>query len=199
MLWATLAPTLKSVITSIALQTSDPLWSSDWLDQQRPFASPTTQAEILLRIPTSRAVHDETRRVYDVGTQSIIATDHGVREFTLNVQARSYDLSYAAWAHEYLERIRTRIMRETPRAALLAAGVVLVERGPIVQVDGEVDGRALSVANLDLFMRAGFEDTPQTGLGWIEKIELTTHVKDSGGVELDHPPNLTEVLIPPGL
>lgn len=199
MLWATLAPTLKSAITSIALDAADPLWSAEWAEQAQPLVSPTVQAEILLRIPTSRAVYDETRRTYDANTQTITAVDHGLREFTLSIQARSYDLTYAAWAHEYCERIRTRIMRETPRATLLAAGVVLVERGPIVQVEATVDGRALSAANLDLFMRAGFEDAPQTGLGWIEKIELTTQVKNTDGVVLPTPPNVTDLLIPPGM
>jgi hypothetical protein len=195
MLWADIAPVLKSVIESIALEASDPLWATQWAAQQAPFMSPTVQADIVLRIPISRALYDEKRSTFDAVAQTVTRTNHGVREFTLNVQARSWDHSYATWALEYCERVRTRITRDVPRAALLAANVVLVERGNIQEVSATVDGRELSAANLDLFMRAGFEDS-ETGLGWIETIELTTHVKNAAGVELSAPPNLQAVTLP---
>jgi hypothetical protein len=197
MLWAAIAPVLLSVIQSIALETSDPLWSVEWARQQRAFGSPTVQAGVYLKITSSRPVFDEVRFKFHAPSNTVKDVIHGMRDFTLNVQCKSYSHAYADWAHEYAERIRTRMNRNAVRNSLIAVNTVFLEAGVITDVNGEEDGRELSLANLDLFFRAGFEDEPATGLNWIEKLELTSHLKSPDGVELPHPPNLTEALLPP--
>lgn len=191
MIWSEIADTLRSVIASVALETADPLWSTEWRDQKQTFASPTVQAKIVLHITSSADLMTEER--YDEDNVSEL---HGMRNFTLNVQAKSYNLEYEQWAFEYAERIRTRLRRATPRAALLAANVALVSAGPILSLKAIEDGHAVSVANLDLFMRCGFTDRDATPTGWIESLELTTHLS-SPADEWPVPPNLIAELLPP--
>jgi hypothetical protein len=199
MLWATLAPFIKTTITGLALDVADPLWTgAKFRDQKRPFISPTLGAEIVIRIAQSRVVAGDERATFTPGSPgSLSIAMHGIREFTVNVQAKSHKLEYAGWCHEYLERIRTRIMRRSVRDAMLVQNLICYEAGPIIELEGKEDGAALSVGSLDLFMRAGFVDTAETGQNWIETIELTSHVSDEGGTEYEQPAgNFTNEIMP---
>lgn len=199
MLWATLAPFIKTTLTGLALDVADPLWTGvKFRDQKRPFVSPTVKAEIVIRIAQSRRIAGGERATFTPGSPgSLSIAMHGVREFTVNVQAKSYRLEYAGWAHEYLERIRTRIERQSVRDAMLVQSLVCHDVGPIIELEGKEDGAALSVGSLDLFMRAGFVDTAETSQNWIETIELTSHVSDEGGTEYEQPAgNFTNEIMP---
>jgi len=202
--WGNAAQLLKTTIQSLALESADPLYAADfqavYADQAREGVHPGVQCELVLEITSSTDVMTGERRVFDPaangGQGDLSSAMHGMREFTLNVQAKSYDLTYSAWAIAYLERIRTRIWRSSTLEALIAADIAPFDTGPINKVDGKVDGHALSVANLDIRMRLSFSDTPQIGLGWIEKIELTSHIKKPDGTEYPVPPNVTALPIP---
>lgn len=195
MIWAEIAPVLLSTVQSLALRQTDPLWKAEWIDSKRTFGSPKSKVKIFLEVTSSREELTEERSVFVPGSPgSITRTQHGSREFTLNIQAKSYSQEYVDWAHEYAERIRTRIQRKTVLATLRAANVALVRVGEIRDMSYDEDGIALSVANLDVIMRAAFADDPQTGLGWIETIELTSHVQNPAGVEYPAPPNGTVVI-----
>jgi hypothetical protein len=197
MLWSTLAPVLRSTITSLALDATDPLFEAVWRDGQRPFVAPSVAAEIVLRVTSVKDVTTAERYTYTPSPAGLSSAMHGIREFTLNVQARSYDLSYSHLAIEYAERIRTRIKRRSVLDTLLPYGCTYVSSGPIADLEGREDGQALSIANVDLFMRAGFEDTSETGLGWIETISLTSHVLNAAGVEYPREAgNWSDVLMP---
>jgi hypothetical protein len=202
--WNAAATLLKSTIQSIALEASDPLYAADfqaaYRDTARENVHPVVQLELVLQITSSSDVMTGERFTFDPaangGNGELISTMHGMRDFTLNVQARSYDLSYSAWAITYLERIRTRIWRSSVREALIANGIAPFDLGPILDVQGKEDGHALSVANLDIHMRLSFTDTPQLGTGWFEKITLTSHVKKPDGTEYPAPPNVTALPLP---
>lgn len=205
MLWANLAPLLKSTITACALRATDPLYSAaftaEYKDQAKQLVNAMTQASIDLRITSTTDTLTGERWTFDpaanAGVGDLSSAMHGMRDFTLNVQCKSYDLTYAAWAHEYAERIRTRMHSRAVRDALLAGGdVTLVNAGKVQSVDGKEDGEAVSVASLDLFMRAGFVDAPLGGLNWIQTIILTSHVKKPDGTEYPVPPNVTNVALP---
>lgn len=199
MLYASLAPFLATTITNIALDVADPLFKVVYRDQKRPFVAPSKAVEIVLRVTSSRDVTTEERYTFTPGpVASLSSKMHGIREFTLNVQARSYDLTFARWAIEYLERIRTRIQRRSVRDLMIAQNVVHYGSSPITDAEGKEDGQALSIGNLDLFMRAGFEDgVTETGLGWIETIELTSHITNPAGVEYPREAlNFTDVIMP---
>jgi hypothetical protein len=204
MLWATLAPLLKSTITSLALRATDPLYSArfeaEYHDQRKKFTPPVTKASIDLKLTSSTDTFTEERSTFDPAANGGLGAQttslHGMRDFVLNVQCKSYDLAYAHWAHEYAERIRTRIQARAVRDALIGQNLTLVRCGAIIDLDGKEDGHAQSIANLDLFFRAGFEDATPGSVNWIESILLTSHVKNPAGVEYPAPPNVTDDLIP---
>lgn len=203
--WNDAATLLKDTIQSLALEASDPLFVADFTavyrDEAHENVHPIVQLELVLQITSSSDVMTGERRTFDQaangGLGELTSTMHGMRDFTLNVQARSYDLSYSAWAITYLERVRTRIWRSSVLEALIAQNIAPFATSPIVDLQGKEDGHALSVANLDIRLRLSFTDTPQTGLGWIEKILLTSHVKKPDGTEYSAPPNVTDLQIPP--
>lgn len=201
MLWATLAPLFKSTITSLALDTTDPLWQgAEFHDQQHTFVGPGAQVQIDLKITSMSATTEKVERLtFDQtangGVGALTSVMHGMRDLTLNVQFRSFDLRYDMWAHEYAERVRTRIWRSTVTDTLIAQNLTPVRMGPITDVAGKEDGQAVSVCNLDMFFRAGFADTPVTGLNWIQSIVLTSHTKNPGGIEYPVPPNFSNLSI----
>lgn len=203
MLWADLAPLLKSTITSLALDTTDPLWQgAEWRTQQHAFVSPSTQVQIDMKITVSADITSKVERfAFDPaangGAGDLSSSMHGMRNFTLNVQIKSYDATYAMWANEYAERIRTRIWRSGVTDVLIARNLTPVSMGAITDVPGKEDGQALSVVNFDMFFRAGFTDAPVTGVGWIDSILLTSHVSNPGGVEYPAPPNFVNAPLPP--
>ncbi len=189
-------------MTSLALATPDATFKARFRDVKRPFVSPTAKLELVLSIPSSRAVTTHERLTQAPGAQPgdpvmLTSTMHGIREFTFNVQARSYELAFDRWGHTYLERIRTRMHRRSVRDALRVHDVGLIAAGPILEFETKQDGHALSVCNLDLFMRCGFEDDAETGLDWIETIDLTSHVSSEGGTEYEQPAgNFTDEIMP---
>jgi hypothetical protein len=197
-IWDTLAPVLRDVVQGLCLNTPDATFKATYRDMQKPFVSPTAKLAVELTIPSSRAITTHERLTQTAGPViELTSTLHGIREFTLNVQAKSYELSFNRWAHVVLERVRTRINRRSVRDTLLAANVACYDVGAIREMQMKQDGHALSVCSLDLFMRAGFEDEPEAGLDWIETIELTSHVSDEGGTEYEQPAgNFTNEIMP---
>jgi hypothetical protein len=204
--WNSAGELLKSTIKSIALEPSDPLYAADFQpvfrDQAHENVHPGVQLELVLSITSSTDVGTGERREYDPaangGLGAIVETMHGMRDFVLNVQARSFDVSFSTWAMTYLERIRTRIWRQSVMSALIENRIAPFSTGPITSVEGKEDGHALSIANLDLFMRLSFEDTATLNTGWFEKIELTSHIQKPDGTEYPAPPNVNDLQIPPG-
>jgi hypothetical protein len=199
MIWAEIAPVLLAQVQGLALQTSDPLWSAEWRDEKQEFASPTVQAKIELEITSAAPVFQETRQTEGAAPDfNTILTEHGMREFTLNVQCKSYDSRYEFWAFEYAERIRTRIRRQAVREALKTVNTAFLSSSAITRLEHDEDGHRVRTANLDLFFRAGFEDSEGAEVvGWIESIALTSRIKDVDGTVLPTPPNFTDLRIPP--
>jgi hypothetical protein len=187
MMWATLCPYLQGVITNLCLDATDPLFQgSEWRVQQKAFVAPSVQMSLDLEITSSTEGSWGTRYAYDPagngGQGKLTAKIAGQREFVLNVQIKSYDTRFEFWALEYAERIRTRIGRDDIVAELTAHGVTVWQASRIVKLDGVEDGQALSVCNLDLFARAGFEDPypdDGTGLAFFRSVEIKSKI--SGG------------------
>lgn len=198
MIWNTITPVLRDVITSLALNTPDTTFKATYRDMQKPIVSPTAKLAIELTIPTSRDTTTHERETTTPGpVQVLTSTMHGIREFTLNVRVKSYELDFNRWAMIVAERIRTRINRRSIQDQLLAVNVGYYNAGVIRELSAKQDGHALSVVDLDLFMRVGFEDTPETDLNWIETIELTSHVTSEGGIEYEQPAgNFTNEIMP---
>lgn len=158
MIWQAVAPVLQSMITGLALQTADAFFQGgEWSNQRHAFVEPGLQMQLELRI-TSSAFTARGTNYQDNGDGTSSAVMGGMRDFILNVQAKSYDQAYDHWAHEYAERIRTRIFRDSVQATLAASSIVVWDAADILDLPGVEDGQATSVASLDLKCRAGFLD-----------------------------------------
>jgi hypothetical protein len=187
MMWATLCPYMQGVITGLALDATDPFFQgAEWSKQAHSFIAPSSQLQIDLEITSTGGDDWGTRYAFDPagnsGAGKLTASLSGQREFVLNVQVKSYDNSFQFWALEYAERIRTRINREDIMADLAANNVVCWLAGNIRTINGVEDGEALTVCNLDLKCRAGFNDPypdDGTGLAFFTTIEIKSKI--SGG------------------
>lgn len=187
MMWATLCPYLQGIVTNLCLDTTDPLFQgAEWAKQKHGFVAPSVQMQLDLEITSSGEGSWGTRYSFDQagngGQGKLTAVLAGQREFVLNVQVKSYDNRFEFWALEYAERIRTRISRDDVVADLTEHGVAVWRLGPILKIDGVEDGQALTVCNLDLFCRAGFEDPypdDGTGLAFFKSVEIKSKI--SGG------------------
>jgi hypothetical protein len=59
-----------------------------------------------------------------------------------------------------------------------------------------IGGRRWSIATMDLMLTGAFSDVDPVAVGWIERIELTTHASIEG-IALAFPPNSGPETIPP--
>lgn len=180
MFLSTVAPVLKSLVTSLALEPADaaalvPAAQALWLNEQRPFVNPGLAAEILLRVTD---VHEVTNHAFRdrFETPNFNRYIHGMKEFTLSLQVRAYnELPETVWALEYADRICTRLDRVSSSSVLSLVNTCLVSIGSIQDIgDVIIDDRSVNVANVDIVFRAGFTDGPEA-LDWFERIALTSN------------------------
>jgi hypothetical protein len=131
----------------------------------------------------------------------LIRTIEGMRILTLQIQAISHNQAVAFWGQETLERLVTRLDKQSVNDALKAVNCGIIDRSPITLIPNvKVDDRLLSVASVDLFVCAGFTDTDGSEVvGYFDKIELTGKLENPGGVEYPSSLNPQAVLIPPGV
>lgn len=114
----------------------------------------------------------------------------------MNVQSEVAEDEDEQWAMQTLERIRTRLRRRSVLDALLAVDVALIEVGTAQNVSTGFDGRVWSIGNLDVTFCAAVNDTDPIPTGWIERVVLSSRVRDAGGNVLPPPSNFTNETIP---
>lgn len=193
--WVNALPALQGVLTSLAIDGADPLWSeqgAEWKNQAHAFVSPDTAVQIDLKIFSSADGEWETRYEPDVSDptqQRAIFT--GFRQFVLQVQCKAYEADFARMALTYAERIRTNLQRNSTVDALRLLGLHFYKYGPINDVPGVEDGHALTVADLSLFGYADFSDDPTAAelVSTFTSITLTSKVT---GYTPGVPPNFTD-------
>jgi len=172
---------------------------AQWDDE--PEAMTPSGLQGLLKIRAIDSVGpDETRYIEDLDQpagEELVPTLVGNRRVTVSFIVEAHDLSPAWSAHRILDRVRSKIRLPSTRDTLRALGLGVLDTEAIQVIDGEVDGRRLGRATLDVHLSAAacYRDT-DNGVSWIETIELTTHLEDVDGTELPVPPNLTEETLP---
>lgn len=133
----------------------------------------------------------------DSGVEGMIPTVVGSRRVTVSFVVEAHHLTPSWSAHRFLERAAGKLRLPATAAALDAVGLGLLGFETIQVVDGEVDGRKLGRATLDVHFSAlscvADADNPAS---WIETVGLTTHYQDPAGVELPTPPNLLDETVP---
>lgn len=155
----------------------------------------------LLKIRGIEAVGtDELRFVLDAeqpAGQDLIPQSSGNRRLTVSLSVEAHDLQPAWSAHRFLDRVRSKLRLPATQDALRELGLGILRTEAIQVVDGEVDGRRLGKAVLDVHFSyaSNYLDT-DGGTSFIETIGLSTELEDTGGTELPVPPNLLDETVP---
>lgn len=197
MLWSTIAPVLTAQVSACALEPSvataaAPPWpGARWAEQQQTLVHPGLQVEVVLHIASVKRVgQDLWHDVSDVSGLS--RTYMGQREARLNITVRSFDLRYPQWALEYAERIGTRLEnRQSVAEALAVVNCGVIDVGETQNIGTvKFDNRVVSVASLDVRIRAAFTDETEA-LAWFDHLQFTSHFAPLGT-----PPNVVNLVIP---
>lgn len=201
--WVDTLPALQGVITSLAVEGTDPLWAeqgTEWVQQAHAFVSPDTAVQIDLKVFSTGDGEWETRYETFVDPLTKIESDRavftGFRQFVLNVQSKGYQADFAHWALVYAERIRTNLQRNSVVEAIRKLGVHFYKYGPINDMQGVEDGHALTIADMSLFGYVDFTDDPTTAELIAKFTSITVTSKLSGYVD-GQPPNFTDTIAAP--
>jgi hypothetical protein len=149
-----------------------------WIDDPLPTASGALQAQIKLKLSSFAGNGvDETRFTYTAGSPGTLDTTQvGNRNIVLSVRAECYRRS--AEAGELLDRIRTRLKRNSSLQTLLGLNLAIQTMAPTAYLPTTYDNRVLSVASMDV-MLGGVQiddisnDTDPSGEGetWIDTVD----------------------------
>lgn len=201
--WIDLLPKVQAIITRLAVENNDPLWAAqgaEWQPQPHVYVSPDAALQIDLIVTNSGDGDYETRYVPFTDPDTGITADRayltGQREFVLNVQCKGYQADFAHWALIYAERIRTGLQRIDVLDEVQALGMCFWKYNPIFNIEGKEDGQALTIANMDLFGRAGFGDDPTTA-PLVQLFASITVTSKFAGYTDGQPPNFTDTITAP--
>jgi hypothetical protein len=149
---------------------------------------------------TSNVGTDEVRRTYDSQQppgQEIISEVCGQRIFVLNCRVRSRDNRPGYQASAYIEKLRNSLAKPNTIALFQSAEISLAEATPTVDLTGLFQDRQESYSSFDLRMNAVISEIdPLDQVGYIDKIEITSDLKDVSGNSLPNSLQLIEEEIP---
>jgi hypothetical protein len=216
--WTDVAPALRTLFSKIALDATRrqeledadlPEFQAQWGEKQREFTHPDIAKLLTLKVRSIVGTGEDERR-YTAVTITPPDPDPpyvdiredlvGIRRITLEVRVESTDHGEAEdparWCWSMMERIRMRLYWQSSLAALLAVNIALVRIEAAQDATYSFDKRRVNACVMDVILAAGFTDEGEV-IGWIERIELTSHFQDAAGDDLDEPPNATSDIIPP--
>ena len=198
--WATMqAGLLAWFIAALGVDDDGQAIHADWEDEPETFSANPLLGQLKIR-NISSVGNDETRYIED-GTQplgaELVPTQVGNRRMTVSFAVEAHQLTPAWSAHRFLDRVRSKLRLPSSTETFRGLGLGVLGVEAIQVVDGEVDGRRLGKAVLDVHFSfaACYRDT-DNGVSYISTIGLTTHLQDPGGVELPAPPNLVDETVP---
>lgn len=170
--WDIIKPALK---TQIALAAELAEESVVFFHKGYPFHG---EAMLALLVDRVRELgHDEER--WDPNTAQFLIC--GPREFTLTVLAQSF----SEFAQTFLDRIKTRLQRDTSRTALNAAELAFLECDEARDRTFESDGREWSAYGYDMqFATVSQEIDTQYDGGVIESVDLNGVITRPDGSEI---------------
>lgn len=206
--WSTVAPALRTLVSSIATAAeADPAFLGRWADRRAEYLHPDVQKELILRV--TRVADFDAYRSYGEVTipesgstpehQVLQETISGMKEFGLEVRVDSHDHSEDEnrWSWSMADRIRTSLYFNRAISALLAVNVGIVRIGDINDVSYTFDKRRVNSALFEVTLNAAFCLTDPVTTDWFERVELTSRFQDPAGVTLSAPPNIAGVVVPP--
>lgn len=197
MQWSTIKPALVGLVSSIAFDDDGP--EPTWHGRPRPLIGDRIRYEITLRITSVAAIGpDETRHdeIVVSGSPALRGTQYGHRRIVLRIEATSTTNTDDAHALHLIENVRTRLRRPSSLETLLAVGLSIVGTGATLDTTYRDGARYVPRATLDVTLLGTVADADPVPVGWIQYALATSHVKDTDGLELPSPPNVSEELIP---
>lgn len=205
--WTSINPVLIEVFTSLIREPDATDWQARWKEQKEgaEFVNPIQQGSLQLKVTSCVDIGwDEQRKEWHepndgsgVKQANLYENSCGNRRFALEVTAEATEHTDEVWAMQMLERIRTRIWREGPSQRLLDVNVALIEMTPSQKATVTKGKRRISVGVATCMFAAAVNELDPVPIGWIERILLTSQVKNDAGVILPSPPNVIDDEIPP--
>lgn len=114
----------------------------------------------------------------------------GPRELSLSLTLDGYDQRLPMGVFMAMRSATMRMASTESSAALRALGFSLIEVGKVVNVPRKENGRTYPRAVCDV--RLGYTNVENLApITFIEKAQVTSHLRDEAGVELPSPPNET--------
>lgn len=190
-----LAISQASQLTDVAGISGDAVHLVEWVS--RASAARTSDGPMIdLRMTRVRGYgQDETRRTasaeVDPVDASLTTYRGGMREFTVEVMidVDTQEPGYESVA-ELSDKLRRRILFETPTATLRAAGVAYISQGtaPTSEADYEgLDGRVMSRAMTELRFRTTVNEIDTDATAFVAYVSGTLDVEGVDGVDIEIP------------
>lgn len=197
--WETASPALIKLFTRLAFDVTPVNFGAQWQARTQKYTSEAARTDLILAVRSIQDIgEDETEQVETTikGQPATVYAQLGNRRVILEVRVESYKASDSHWAWTTIERIRTRLRRPSSHQLLEVMNWALVDTGPSVALPMNVRGAEWSAATMDVTLGTRFIDVETAPFEWIERIELTSHVKDTDGTELPVPPNYINKTLP---
>lgn len=165
---ATIRPLLKSLIANLSGL------DCKWSDQPDQYTSSAQRAVCDLSISSPQSVGWDQLTTLEDDTQpqgnELQDRIDGIRKFVLKIKCTSYEQGDSKTALSYLESVRTRMSFRSTIERLHSVNVAWTGDKALLDIPTMSDGRAVSIAVLDLAMAFWAIETDPNRYGYISTI-----------------------------
>ncbi len=197
MTWTEINPVLISVFTALAAnpQRSSQGFKAEFQEAPLGFINDPQNQALYLKVTALRTIGtpyvthtEESGHVWEDVVSNVI--------FTLQVQAHVLERTDEHWSMATLGRIRTGLYFPSVVAQFAAVNMSVQDVLPAIKATVFYGGRSNNIANMDVLFSTVMTARDPVELGWIEKLDLTSHFQVEGD-DIGTPPNFADELIPP--
>lgn len=198
MSWSEINPVLIKVLTDVAAnpQKGKQGFTAEFYEGPLGFINDRQDQALYLKVMALRGVgtpyvnHVEGNGIY---TEEVVSNVI----FTLQVQAHVLERTDEHWSMATLMRVRNGLYFPSVRAQFSKVNMSVQDVLPAVKATAFFEGRSHNIANMDVMISTVMTSSDPVPMGWIQKIDLTSHVQ-LGADDLSTPPNVVDERIPPG-
>lgn len=191
--WSTVTPALVELFTRLAFPSRPDRFKAQVDGRVQRYTDTDSKTDLVLKLRHVSDIGEDETEQREVTGKTVYA-QLGNRRVIIEVRIETYKNTDDNWAWSTVERIRTRLRRPSSHEALRSINFALVETGPSIALPMNVKGAEWSAAMMELTFGTRFEDIETTPFNWIERVDLTSHIKDTDGQELPVPPNFNELI-----
>lgn len=204
--WATLNPGLLALFSRLSVDRLPAGFKAEHADRPRSAISTVHKKTLTMQVTSVVGIGRDEDRAEDVPANAtgldrpwageIRRTTVGQRRMTVRLTCDAIDNTDTMWAWAAIERVRTRLSRQTTDAELKRLSASLARVGNGVEANFKKDGHIVSRVVLDVVFNVAVSDVEQEPIGWIAQAELTSHAVGDDGTELPPAVQLDAVLEP---